>query len=233
MQRERLRRPPQCDALQAANEIRLKWDELARLLDSVAPQADALDHRAADFARRAFARVRYLQEVSGGQREKVQALLQHIDETCAGQRLSELPDSLQLPALFIMETGVLSSDSLYKPRLRRKAGEIERIEDDLTDEDRDAAVVEVEGNLRDSMNVMRANRFANRLLGPPGASFTAETLPIHNDDDIADLIACLLHGGSREAAFEVSVARAENDQSQSNTAERAGYLIEDLTLTKK
>lgn len=172
MQRERLRRSPQCDAATAAIEIRLKLDELAHLLESMGPQADELDRRAADFARRAFARVRYLQEVSGGQREKVQMLFGWIDEHYTGLRFSELPESLEFPSLLIAEAGVLSADSLRKPSLRREAGEIEPLGDDLTDEERDAAVREVEAILRDSMNVMRANRFVAQLNGSVGTRFS-------------------------------------------------------------
>ncbi|MBL9042722.1 MAG: hypothetical protein JNM83_14030 [Myxococcales bacterium] len=233
MQRERLRRQPECDAESATNEIRLKLDELGRLLESVGPQVDELDRRTAEFARKAFARIRYLQEVSGGQREKVQRIFSWVDENYAGTRLNELPESLGLPSLFITEATLLSGDSLRKPVLRRKAGEVEPIDEELTPEDRDDALKEIENSLRESMNILRANRFVARLAGERGTKFDVTELPLENQQDVSDLVACLLYTGSRDSTFQIETVRAAADVSDPPQHVRAGYHIEGLVLEKR
>lgn len=233
MQRERLRRQPECDAESATNEIRLKLDELVRLLETVGPQVDDLDRQTAEFARKAFARVRYLQEIARGQQEKVQRVFSWVDENYAGTRLNELPDSLGLPPLFICEAALLSGDSLRMPVLRRKAGEVEVIDEELTAEDRDEALKEIENSLRESLNILRANRFVARLAGEKGAKFGLAELPLENQQDISDLVACLLYTGSRDATFQVETARVTADLSDPPLHVRAGYHIEALVLEKR
>ena len=124
MQRELLRRREPLGATTALNEVRLKLDELERLLESIEPQTDEKDRRAAEFARRSFARFRYLQEASAD-------------------------------------------------------------------------------------------------------------LPIRNDDDIGDVVACLLHASSRDACFSVGVQRVVDDKSPEQLDRRAGYLIEPFAVEKK
>jgi hypothetical protein len=233
MQRERLRRPPECDAESATNEIRLKLDELGRLLESVGPQVDELDRRTAEFARKAFARIRYLQEVSRGQQEKVQRIFSWVDENYAGTRLNDLPDSLGLPSLFITEAALLSGDSLRKPVLRRKAGEVEAIDEALTADDRNEALNEIENSLRESMNILRANRFVARLAGEKGSKFGVAELPLESQQDISDLVACLLYTGSRDSKFHIETTRTTSDVSNPPLHVSAGYHIEELVLEKR
>jgi len=235
MQRERLQRSPATDPTSALNEVRLKLDELAQLLDSVEPQAEEIDRRTAEFARRSFARFRYLQEMAGGWREKVQAVFDWVQHRHKGRRFSDLGDDTDppLPELLVSETGLLCGDSLFTPRLRRSLAEIESIGDDVTDAQRDATLAEMEANLRDSLHVSRANRFVEELPGEPGARFTTAELPIHTDDEIADVIACLLHAGSRDALFSIHVPRIEQDTAFSEHDRKAGMVLERFILEKR
>ncbi len=121
MQSELLRRDSSIDATDALNRVRLKLEDLARLLETVEPQADEIDDRAAEFARHSFARFKYMQEVTSGHRERVQALFETVNRGCAGSRLSDLNIRPQMPALLIAEVGILSGDSMYSPRLGRGA----------------------------------------------------------------------------------------------------------------
>jgi hypothetical protein len=203
MQRELLRRRETLGSTDAINEVRLKLDELDRLLESVEPQADEIDHRAAEFARRSFARFRYLQEVTTGHRERVQDLFEWVNARFAGRRITDLGLDLHIPSLLVPEAGLVSGDSLYTPRLRRSLEEIEPLGDDLTEQQREAALREMESNLRDSLSVSRANQYVERLPGGSGDRISSSELPVHNDDDIADLVACLLHAGSRDACLEM------------------------------
>lgn len=232
MQRERLRRSPQTDPTGATSEIRNKLDELSRLLDSVVPMADALDRRAADFARRAFARLRYLQETNSALRERVQAVFQHVDAHADPGRINDLPEDLLLPSLALPDAGILSPDSLFRPRLRRVPGELEPVGDDLTQHDLDEAMAELGANLRDTLNVLRANRYVERLPGQKGSRTPLADLPVTNDDDVADIIACLLHAGARDAAFSLEAARTADDIPTPPTVLKAGYAIDDFSIEK-
>ncbi len=225
MQRELLHRRDSLDAATALNEVRLKLDELERLLESIEPQADEIDRRAAEFARRSFARFRYLQEVTTGYRECVQDIFEWVNKQFAGRRLNDLGVDLLLPSLLVPEAGLVCGDSIYTPRLRRSFGEIEPLGDDLTDEQREAALREMEANLRDCLSVSRANLFVERLPGGRGTRVTSADLPVRNDDDIADVVACLLHTGSRDACFSVEAQRAVDDESPAKLDHSAGYVI--------
>jgi len=233
MQRELLRRRDSLDATTALNEVRLKLDELERLLESIEPQADEIDRRAAEFARRSFARFRYLQEVTSGYRERVQDVFEWVNKQFPGRRLTDLGVDLNLPSLLVPETGLVCGDSLYSPRLRRSLGDIEPVGDDLTDEQREAALREMESNLRDCLSVSRANLFIERLPAGRGTRVASADLPIRNDDDIADVVACLLHASSRDACFSVEVQRVANDKTPEKLDRTAGYLIEPFTVEKK
>jgi len=233
MQRELLRRRESLDATSALNEVRLKLDELERLLEFIEPQADEIDRRAAEFARRSFARFRYLQEVTSGYRERVQDVFEWVNTRFAGRRFTDLGVDLQLPSLLLPEAGLISGDSLYTPRLRRSLDEIEPLGDDLTDEQREAALCEMESNLRDCLSVSRANLFVERLPGGRGTHVASADLPIRNDDDVADVVACLLHASSRDACFSVKVQRVVDDKSPEKLDRSAGYLIEPFTVKKE
>ena len=233
MQRELLRRRESLDATTAWNEVRLKLDELERLLESIEPQADEIDRRAAEFARRSFARFRYLQEVTSGYRERVQDLFEWVNKGFAGRRLTDLGVDLQIPSLLVPEAGLVSGDSLFTPRLRRSLGDIEPLGDDLTEAQREAALREMESNLRDCLSVSRANLFIERLPVGRGTRVTSADLPIRNDDDIGDVVACLLHASSRDACFSVEVQRVVDDKSPEQLDRRAGYLIEPFAVEKK
>jgi hypothetical protein len=233
MQRELLHRRESLDATAALNEVRLRLDELERLLESVEPQADEIDGRAAEFARRSFARWRYVQEVASGHRERVHELFEWVNARFNGRRLTDLGVDLQLPPLLVAEVGLVSGDSLYTPRLRRSLEEIEPLGDDLTDEQRETALREMESNLRDCLSVSRANLFVERLPGGRGTRIVSSELPIRNDDDIADVAACLLHASSRDACFSIEVQRVADDASTVKLDRSAGYLIEPFVLEKK
>ncbi len=233
MQRELLRRHSDWDVARAASEVRLKLDDLDRLLESVGPQAEGIDHRAAEFARRAYARFRYLQEIGRGQRDRVQFLFEFINRQSMGQKLSDLETDFDLPALAVPDVELLCAESLYTPRLRRALSEIELMGDELSDAQRDAALVEMESSLRDALNVIRANRFVARLTGKRGTSVPLAELPVLNDDDVADVVACLLHNGARDAAYSVNVPRVTADADAPEFERKAGYAIERFVLTKK
>lgn len=233
LQQEMLHRHPEWDAAQAADEARLRLDELGRYLESVGPHADYIDQRAAEFARRAFARFHYLQEVGHWQRDRVQRLFEWVNEHTADGRFGDEEADLGLPALLLTETGLLAPESLHVPRLRRELAEIDTLGDDMTEDQLEEALREMDSALRDSMNVLRANRFADALPEKHGKTWLSSDLPLKTDADIADVVACLLHASSRDATYSIEVPRVEQDADQPESDLRAGYRLERFILEKK
>lgn len=234
MQHEVLRRRKTADHAEAMSLVRLRVNELFQLLESIEPQAEQVDQRAADFARRSFARFRYLQEVGGARREQIQQVFESLNRKFSGQRLSEIEAPESLPALGVGEVGLLGGrESLYLPRKTRATGEIEPIPDDDEEEDRERCLVQMQDNLRDALTALRANAFIERLALGRGETRHLADLEIDNDDDIADLAAVLLHADSGDATYRVQTAREENPDFPPPRKVKAGYAIEDFSLKKR
>ncbi len=237
MQTEVMRREPALSHEAAMARVRLRLEELAELLHQIEPQAEAIDRRTAEFARRSAARFRYLQETTSENRSRVQNFFETLNAHFAGRRLAEIEGlGIEVPALLLHETRLLGGmESLYVPHLRREAGEIEPMQEpDFHDQDR--VLAQLEGTLRDSLTVSRANRFVEQLPGERGERFDSQDLlreQIHNDEDIADLIACLLHARSSDAKFELEVPRHVLDADSGEFDSKLNYRIERFTLTKK
>ena len=126
-------------------------------------------------------------------------------------------------------------ESLCTPRLRHTAGEIEPLED-ADPRQRDRALVQLESTMRDSLTVNRANRFVAALPGDRGARIASSDVlreHVHNDEDVADLIACLLHARSADAVFRVEIPRVMAEMNGGEFDNKLGYRIERFTLLKR
>jgi hypothetical protein len=234
MQGEVLRRRMSEDPAEAMSLVRLHVNELFQLLEAIEPQAEQVDQRAADFARRSFARFRYLQEVGGARRDQVQQLFELLNNRFAGQKLSEIECPESLPPLGISEAGLLGGlESLYLPRKSHASGDAEPIPDEINDEDRESCLLEMHANLRDSLTALRANSFVENLMLKRGDSLTLEALPLRNDDDVADLAAVLLHSESSDAKYRILTARESTPETLPALVSKAGYAIEDFILTQR
>ncbi len=228
MQTEVLRREPLLDVDAAMRHVRMRLDELSDLLDQVVPLADAVDRRTAEFTRRSLARFRYLQEVTGENRSRVQLFFETLNQRLAGQRSGEI----ELPAIRIHDVRYLAGlDSLYTPRLRRTAAEIEPIDDETSDAQQGRALGELRSAMRDSMTVGRANRFVESLPAALGARIQSHDLPLRTEDDLADVIACLLHAHASDARFHIEVPDADDGEVASDV--KLSYRIERFVLVKK
>ena len=237
MQTEVMRRSPTLSSEAALAQVRLKLNELHELIDSVEPLADAIDRRTADFTRRSQARFRYLQETASENRGRVQMFFETINKHFAGHRVSDVDASnVTFPALLLHDLRVPSGlDSLYSPRVRRLAGEIEPL-DDSDRHQRDDALAQLEGNIRDSLTVSRANRFVAILPGGRGSAFKSADLlrdHVHNDEDMAYLIACLLHARSADAEYDIKVPRCETEADIGEFDQKLQYRVERFVLVKK
>lgn len=237
MQTEVMRRDPSQSPEAAMARVRLRLHELAELLHHVEPLADAIDRRTAEFTRRSQARFRYLQETTSENRARVQEFFEALNTHFAGRRIRELDDlGIQFPALLLHDARVIGGmESLYTPRLRRAAGEIEPLdEDDPTQDGR--VLAQIEATLRDSLTISRANHFVAALPVEKGAPIHSTDLlrdHVHNDEDLADLIACLLHARSAGAKFEVRLPRQDADADAPEFDRKLQYRVERFALIKK
>jgi hypothetical protein len=237
MQSEVMRREPTLSAETAMSRVRLRINELEEMLQRIEPLADTIDRRTAEFARRSEARFRYLQETASKNRAQVQALFENLNQYFTGWRVVDIEAlGLEFPALTLHDTRILGGlESLYAPRLRRTAGEIEPLEDE-DPRHADRALAQLESNLRDSLTVSRANHFVSELPGESGATWSSEELlrqHVRNDEGVADLIACLLHARSADAQFEVQVPRLDSESDTAEFDAKLQYRIERFTLVKK
>ncbi|MBM3880837.1 MAG: hypothetical protein FJ387_14155 [Verrucomicrobia bacterium] len=237
MQTEVMRRDAALSPEAAMARVRLRVNDLADLLDQVEPLADAIDRRTAEFARRSQARFRYLQETTSENRARVQEFFETLSRHFGGRRVSDLDDlGVEFPALLLHDPRLVGGlESLYTPRLRRAAGEIEPLEDS-DPRQHDRTLAQLESTLRDSLTVSRANRFVAALPGGRGARVDSSVVlqdHVHNDDDIASLIACLLHARSTDAKFRVEVPRREAEADAGELDQKLSYRVERFTFIKK
>lgn len=235
MQAEVLRREPELSPETAMSRVRLRLEELIELLQSVVPVADAVDRRTAEFTRRSLARFRYLQETTSDNRARVQEFFEVLNRHFAGRRLAELDDAkIEFPQLRIHDTRLLAGlESLYTPRLRRAPGEIEPLESEASEDQQDDAMRRLHAAMRDSMTVARANRFVEQLLPERKASIPSDKIPLHCEEDLADLIACLLHAHASDACYRIEVPRERTDANTAQYDPKLSYRIERFTLSRK
>ena len=237
MQSEVMRREPALPAEAAMARVRLRLNELEEMLHQVEPLADAIDRRTAEFARRSQARFRYLQETTSENRARVQMFFETLNRHFAGRRVTALDElGISFPVLRLLDARLVGGlESLYSPRLRRAAGEIEPLED-ADPRQADRALAQLEGTMRDSLTVSRANHFVAALPGASGAHWSSEDVlreHVRNDEDVANLIACLLHAHSADARFEIQVPRRNNEADAGDFDGKFRYRIERFTLVKK
>lgn len=237
MQTEVMRRAPTLSPEAGLAKVRLRLNELHELLDSVEPIADAIDRRTADFTRRSQARFRYLQETASENRGTVQAFFEAINRHFAGHRVIDVDTSnVTFPALRVHDVRLPSGwESLYSPRIRRVACESEPL-DDSDRHQRDNTLAQLEGNIRDSLTVSRANRFVAALPGGHGSAFKSTDLlreHVHNDEDMAYLIACLLHARSADAEYDIRVPRCDGEADVGEFDHKLQYRVERFVLVKK
>jgi len=234
MQSELLRRQLVDDPTQAMSKVRLRLNELLQALDAIEPQAEMMDRRAAEFARRSFARFRYLQEIGGARREQVQAVFEFINKKFAGTRLSDIDAEINLPDMLLGEGRVIGGlESLFAPRTRRSVAENTQIDPEPDEADREACLLEMESNLRNSLTVLRANQFIKSIDFGASGSISSSEIPIRTEDDIADLAAVLLHSESSDARFRIKSQRESGEVEDVDADSKAGFRIERFEIEKR
>lgn len=234
MQAELMRRQPELDAGAAMSRVRAHLDNLERALESVAPMADTIDRRTAEFTRRSLARFRYLQEVVSERRGQVKELFEHVNRSFAGKRYNDLDEGLELPLFLLPETRLLAGrDSLYEPPRRRTLEENAPIEDEADEAMRTNTRRQMQNALRDSLSVARANHYLQRLPGGKGARICSTDFPMQTDEDLADVISLLLHAESAEARYRVEVPRVADEETAVEIVAKARCRLERFYVVKK
>jgi|GEM_PF-383370 len=234
MQAEVLRRNPSMSPATAMSVVRNQIDQLSQSLDRVVPLADSIDNRTAEFTRRSLARFRYLQEVVGERRAQVQSVFESINATFAQRKFSDLDEAPALPDLFLPESRLLAGrDSLYEPPHPRVVEDNAPIDDAINETLRDRTRMQMESALRDSLTVSRANALITRLPGGKGARISSADFPLRNEDDIADVMALLLHAESAEARYRVETPRVIDEFTPATFDPRAACHIERFFIIKK
>lgn len=232
MEIELQKRRPELTDDEASERIARGLQEAVVMLESVEPQSEAVDRRAADFARRSFARFRYLQEVSSGRRSEVRSLFELINERYAECKMANLPDDLDLPKLNIPSVGLLSgTDSLFIPRTSRKKGVRTPLTDDFDyDGDSDFAMDEMADNINSSLTTIRANNYY-RTLTIPKKGLRSDKFELNSDEDILDIIGLLLHGETSDAEYFVHSPREEDKEPE--VYDNDGYDFDEFTIKAK
>lgn len=234
MQAEVLRREPSLSPATAMSQVRNRLEDLARSLEMSLPLADLIDRRTAEFTRRSLARFRYLQEVVGERRSQIKQVFDLVNQHCAGQRLNDVNLEPEMPAMLIHDLHLLAGrDSLYEPPRKRLIEENQPIDEDPTEDLKKRGRLLMEAALRDSLSVGRANRFVKQIPGGKGSRIASSELPVASENDLADVIAMLLHAESPEAVYRVEQDQAEEDLDAAPRDAKAGCSMDRFYIVKK
>jgi hypothetical protein len=198
LQEDFLRTHPETPA--AMPEILRVIGELSLALGDVEPTADRVDSGAADFARRSRSRIRYIQDIGSARRQQVKMIFDHVRERLPEVRFGELDENLALPAVLLAETGLIGEQSLARGRRKSGAADPSPVAAALSEQEREESLREMEKNMRNALRLDRANRFVKRLDLHPGGRRTSNEMEIRGEDDLLDVISCLVFaqaGGAR------------------------------------
>lgn len=222
------------DAGAAMAEVVGTFEAVEAAPENVEPLTDRVDARTAEFARRSRARIHYLSSVGSSRARQVQAVFRLIGERFAGQRLALAETDLGLPGLRMGDTATVSAESLRTPPTQRAISEIDAIADDVTDEERERALLAMESNIAFSVTVDRAHRFLDEIGCTPGVTLSTAEMPLRaSSDAIEDLVSVLLYAHTESAEYAVRVPHAE-DEGAGRTADRkAGFEVDRFEVTRR
>lgn len=221
------------DAGRAMAEIVRTIEELSLALGDVEPTADRVDTSTADFARRSRSRIRYIQDVGSARRQQVKTIFDYVREHLPAPRLADLEEKLALPAPRLADTGLIGVASLAPTRRLASRAARKPVAQELSDQDREESLREMERNLRNALRLDRANKFVARLGLAPGQKMRSSDLPIHAEDDILDVISCLVFAPAGGANYRLTTDREVQPAAPIGFDGKAGFDIERFELEKK
>lgn len=222
---------PTIDAGEAMTEVIRTLEAVEAALHSIEPLTERVDARAAEFARRSRARIHYLSAVGSSRARQMQEVFRIISERFSGTRLALAEDDLKLPLLRVGEAGILSGESLRRPPAERALSEIDSIEDDVSDAERERCVEQMANNIAFSVTVDRAHRFLDEIGCEPGKTISSADIPLKGtSDEIEDVVSLLLYADTESARYDVQVP--ESNELDSRADQKGGYFIDRFEITR-
>jgi hypothetical protein len=221
------------DAAAAMQEILRTIEELSLALGDVEPTADLVDSSAADFARRSRSRIRYIQDIGSARRQQVKTIFDFVREHLAEVRFVDLEERLSLPSVLLVDAGLVGGQSLARGRRRGDVAEQRPVALALSDQEREESLREMEKNLRAALRLDRANRFVDRLELGPGQSMTSEGMKILGEDDVLDVISCLVFAQAGGANYLLRTFREMRPSEEVLRDSKGDFEIERFQIEKK
>jgi hypothetical protein len=221
------------DSPGAMQEILRTIEELSISLGDVEPTADRMDGSAADFARRSRSRIRYIQDVGSSRRQQVKFIFDFVRGQPAHVRFADLEDTLNLPPLRLADTGLLGGTSLAKGRKSARPASQLPVAAALNEQERKESLREMEKNMRNALRLDRANRFVDRLDLQRGESVASSQMKIHGEDDVLDVISCLVFAPAGGANYRLRTHRETQPQAPVLKDLKSGFAIERFEIEKK
>lgn len=221
------------DSAGAMQEILRTIEELSISLGDVEPTADRMDLSAADFARRSRSRIRYIQDVGSARRQQVKSIFDYVRGQPAHVRFADLEETLNLPPLRLADIGLLRETSLARGRKPAQAAAQLPVAAALNEQEREESLREMEKNMRNALRLDRANRFVERLDLQPGESIVSSQMRIHGDDDVLDVISCLVFAPAGGANYRLWTHREMQPQEPVCKDLKSGFEIERFEIEKK
>lgn len=228
-----LRSDPNADAGLAMATILRTIEELSLALGDVEPTADRVDLGASEFARRSRARIRYIQDVGSARRQQIKAIFDYVRDHLESSRLSDIDDRIDLPALRIVDHGLVGMASLARSRRSFDPAKRQPVVAALTDDDREQSLLEMERNLRNALRLDRANQFVERLDLESGETMESGAMPVPTEDDLLDVISCLVFASAGGASYRLQTLRERDPAAPVLYDAKAGFDIERFQLEKK
>jgi hypothetical protein len=224
---------PDIGPADAMTEVIRTLESVEAALHSIEPLTERVDARAAEFARRSRARIHYLSAVGSSRARQLQEVFRIISERFKGSRLALAEDDFGLPLLRVGEAGVISGESLRRPPSERTLSDIDSIEDDVSEDERERCVEQMATNIAFSVTVDRAHRFLEEIGCEPGRTVSSAELPIKGtSDEIEDVVSLLLYADTESARYEVRVPEDESQESERKADLKGGYLIDRFEVTR-
>lgn len=228
-----LRSHSEATAAEAVAAIRATLEELPAMLGDVEPTADRVDLGASEFARRSRARIRYIQDVGSSRRQQIKTLFDYVRDHLGESRLSDLDERITLPALRIVDHGLLGTASLARTRRPVEPGERQSVIEALSERDREMSLREMERNMRNALRLDRANKFVERMELEAGERVHSRDLDVPTEDDLLDVISALVFASSGGANYTLETLRTRTPTAPVEYDAKAGFHIERFELEKK
>jgi hypothetical protein len=217
----------------AMAEVVRTTESVETALHSIEPLSERVDARAAEFTRRSRARIHYLSTVGSSRARQVQEVFRIVGERFNGMRLTLADDDFGMPGLRLGEPGIITGESLRRPPSERTLTDVDAIEDDISEAERERCVEQMASNIAFSVTVDRAHRFLDEIGCLPNHTISSADLPLKGtSDEIEDVVSLLLYANTDSARYEVNVPHRDVAEAERESDQKGGYIIERFEVTR-